>query len=368
MKRSWPIYIAVFIGMFVLIRLASYVQTSVLDGGATVAESEEPPSAAVLISLVLVLAGIHFVAMFAATPGWRRRSLYVTRLPWGAGVALVMAAALFLLPDLAALAGRGGDETPEADDTAVVASEESVSTDTAEQPAGTDESVSSADEAEPGAEDAARSGENAGTDDESDGSKAEALTTLPQELTRLAVATAVLVVLLLVARSAGEDYWRGLGFSRRRFWRHVGTGAAAYVAFTWAVIPVAQTAILLVFELLGLPVEGHEAVEEFRETTLLNTRLALVLGITVRAPLFEEIVFRGVLFQTIKRYGGAVPAIVASAAIFAALHGALFVMINIFFLGLLFGYLFDKTGSIVPCIVLHFLFNSTTTVFLIATS
>jgi membrane protease YdiL (CAAX protease family) len=186
-------------------------------------------------------------------------------------------------------------------------------------------------------------------------------------LIRWAASVVLLLAFLFVVRAGGENFWRGLGFARRRLWRHIATGAGAYAAFTWAIMPVAQTGVAVAFRLLGLPMHGHEAVEEFRESTALQTRLALTLGISFRAPFFEEIVFRGVLFQTIKRYTGSVPAIVASAIVFALLHGTWFVIINIFFLGLLFGYLFDKTGSIVPGIVLHFLFNSTTLIMLLLT-
>ncbi|MBN1919341.1 MAG: CPBP family intramembrane metalloprotease [Verrucomicrobia bacterium] len=362
MKRSWPTYIAVFIGMIVLFGVANAIQAKVLNGEAAVEEAEETLPWIGAVSVVLVFGGAHFVAMFAATPGWRRRSLYVTRLPWGALAGFIMIVVLFLLPEFAAVLGAGDDATTERDNITIVMPEEpprpvGQSNAPAEVPAGD----AIADE-ETGPEG------HAVMEFVGEPRDAVVLTTLPQELIRLAASTGVLVIFLFVARSIGENYWRGLGFGRERFWRHIGTGAAAYVAFTWAIMPVAQTAVALLLRLFDAPIKGHEAVEEFRETALLSTRLALVLGITVRAPLFEEIVFRGMLFQTIKRYAGAWPGIVASAAIFAALHGGWFVVINIFFLGLLFGYLFDKTGSIVPGIVLHFLFNSTTTVYLLLTS
>jgi membrane protease YdiL (CAAX protease family) len=376
MQRSWPIYIAVFVGLFVLFVAANYVQAHVLGGGISATEGEELPPVVNVISVALVFAGIHFVAMFAATPGWRRRALYVTRLPWGAGMALVMAAVLFLLPDLVAVFAQGGGEVPETDHAPVDGPAGAPPGAGIDQPTPPDqgpageasatENARRLESGSPEQTEATRTDE-AATDAADEGSRAESLTTLPAEVVRLVVATAVLVFFLVVARSMGADYWRGLGFSRRRFWRHVGIGAAAYLAFTGAFLPIAQTAVAFVLEQLHLPVQPHEAVEEFRRTTLLSTRVAIVLAITVRAPLFEEIVFRGALFQTMKRYTGAWPAIIATSVVFGLLHPGIFVKVNIFFLALLFGYLFDRTGSIVPGIVLHFLFNSTTALMLILT-
>ena len=80
----------------------------------------------------------------------------------------------------------------------------------------------------------------------------------------------------------------------------------------------------------------------------------------VAAPLFEEIFFRGFLFQGIRHSKlGAVGAIVITAAVWAMIHMQYnaFQMSLIFLGGLLLGTARLKTDSIQPTIVMHVLWN-----------
>ncbi len=341
MKRSWTAYILTLVGMLFLFALARWVRINVLH---------EALSDEAVVLPVPVLLGAHCVAMFAATLSWRRRALYVTRLPWSAAQAAVFFVVLVVGPELAIgtfLAFTDGLAGEEEGVSGSPAAEEIQSAPEGGEGDITDEAVE--------AEEAPANGGSGSFD----------------SYGRLAmpfVAAAILLLIVGVMRSHGLDAWRGFGFGRGRFWRYIGIGVVAYLAFTWAILPVLETAVRVVFNLLGVGVEEHEAIEMYRETHSPLIRTGLLVAITLTAPFFEEIIFRGVLFQTIKRYAGSAAAIVISAAIFALLHPGTYVIVNIFFLGLLFGYLFDRTGSIVPCIVLHFLFNATSTLMLVLSS
>lgn len=82
----------------------------------------------------------------------------------------------------------------------------------------------------------------------------------------------------------------------------------------------------------------------------------------VAAPIAEEFLFRRVLQGWLERReppGGPPAAIIASSAAFALAHvGQGLGWIPLFFFGLVCGYLARQTGSIVPGIVLHSLFNA----------
>jgi membrane protease YdiL (CAAX protease family) len=85
----------------------------------------------------------------------------------------------------------------------------------------------------------------------------------------------------------------------------------------------------------------------------------------VVAPLAEETFFRGFLLQGIgKRLKFAWAAII-SAAIFSLAHFSPSGLVPIFILGLMLAWLYNKTKSIWPCIVVHCAYNSIALIFMI---
>jgi membrane protease YdiL (CAAX protease family) len=72
------------------------------------------------------------------------------------------------------------------------------------------------------------------------------------------------------------------------------------------------------------------------------------------APLFEEFLFRGALYGAMRTRWGMWPAIVGSAAVFALVHPQLPLgLLPIFALGAILAYLRERTGSLVPSMVVH---------------
>jgi len=88
----------------------------------------------------------------------------------------------------------------------------------------------------------------------------------------------------------------------------------------------------------------------------------LCFGVTaiVLAPLFEEILFRGVLLPVAGRHLGGVQAVVVSAAVFAAAHLSLGELVPLFVLALGLGWLRWSSGRLLPCVLLHALWNALT--------
>ena len=83
----------------------------------------------------------------------------------------------------------------------------------------------------------------------------------------------------------------------------------------------------------------------------------LIVG-AVFAPLVEEIFFRGFLFQGFRARYGWVAGMLISAAIFAVAHLDLVVLIPTFILGCLLAYLYHRSNSLWPGVIVHFLVNS----------
>lgn len=85
-----------------------------------------------------------------------------------------------------------------------------------------------------------------------------------------------------------------------------------------------------------------------------------ILFITIVGPIVEELLFRGAITKELLRQYSPVKAIVISALIFGIIHGNPIQTVNAFLMGLMFAWLYYKTGSIMPGIVLHILNNGFT--------
>jgi len=121
-----------------------------------------------------------------------------------------------------------------------------------------------------------------------------------------------------------------------------------------------------IFEVLILP---HFPLPEFlqqMDEDLLSGGLAattlLVLAAVVVAPVVEEVLFRGILQQSLfYQYGSLLPALVIPTVIFALFHvGYLFyfpAMVELLVLGILLAWLMAKTGNILIPMLTHALFN-----------
>jgi membrane protease YdiL (CAAX protease family) len=79
--------------------------------------------------------------------------------------------------------------------------------------------------------------------------------------------------------------------------------------------------------------------------------------IVIAAPILEEILFRGIILDGFLRNYTPFNAIVTSAFMFGLIHGNIPQGIGAFMLGCLFGWLYWKTNSIIPCMILHAINN-----------
>jgi membrane protease YdiL (CAAX protease family) len=90
-----------------------------------------------------------------------------------------------------------------------------------------------------------------------------------------------------------------------------------------------------------------------------STTLAIVTGffVVAVAPLVEEFFFRGFLYQSLRGRIGILGGAVVSGLIFGAIHFKPEYLVPLAMLGVILVYLFEKTGSLWPCILLHSVYN-----------
>ena len=177
------------------------------------------------------------------------------------------------------------------------------------------------------------------------------LAVIPAHLLTLGVAWAV------VTRLGQRPFWPALGWS----WsRNFGFWASAGLALLLLVIGVAIT------KLIG----GEETQLDQLIASSTAARYTTAFLATVSAPLVEEVVYRGILYSALQKALGAGWAIVGVLALFTLVHvpqywpnyGVIAVIgLLSFALTLVRAY----TGRLLPCFVIHLVFNGVQAMFLI---
>lgn len=82
-----------------------------------------------------------------------------------------------------------------------------------------------------------------------------------------------------------------------------------------------------------------------------------IVMVALMAPVLEEMLFRGVILRSLLRSHSRGVAIVHSAGLFGLAHFNLYQFVGAMSLGLLAGWLYERTRSLWPCIALHGGFN-----------
>ena len=106
--------------------------------------------------------------------------------------------------------------------------------------------------------------------------------------------------------------------------------------------------------------QANQVTEAFLSTSSLITVFSNIVMIAILPALGEELLFRGIVQQLIKRIAGnAHAAIWISAAIFSALHMQFFGFLPRMVLGAMFGYMLEWSGTLWLPIIAHFVNNAT---------
>jgi membrane protease YdiL (CAAX protease family) len=164
----------------------------------------------------------------------------------------------------------------------------------------------------------------------------------------LSLVGAAVFFALLAGRPTGADF----GLQRARFWRSARLMAGAIFGF--------YAFSLIWGTLLNLDEEQTLPEELGVGGSDLNLVLVTVL-ITVIAPLGEEIFFRGYFFAALRNWRGWMPAAIITGLVFGAIHigsSPIGFTVPLAFFGFLLCVLYQRTGSLYPCIALHALNNS----------
>lgn len=173
-----------------------------------------------------------------------------------------------------------------------------------------------------------------------------------------------LAVYLFAGRRAQGD-WSLLGFG----------------PFAWWWLPIAPLITLgmlfgmgVVNVVLVMPFTGGEfenpqieALTGGSSSLSLAELGALLILVAIIAPVVEELFFRGMLYPVLRRRWSPTAAIVVNGFLFALIHVMPILLPGLFLVGMVLAWVRERSGSVIPCIIIHALQNGTVLLILYAT-
>ncbi|WP_211655454.1 CPBP family intramembrane glutamic endopeptidase [Planococcus alpniumensis] len=126
----------------------------------------------------------------------------------------------------------------------------------------------------------------------------------------------------------------------------------------WSIVLIVVSIVLVIIMAeFGVGTDNSKTDSLQSQLTRLNFFIGLISAAVI-SPIYEEIFYRGFLYRFFSsRYGIGV-GMLLSASIFTLVHIPTFNTLPVNFVsGLIFAWIYQKTGSVLPCILMHGLFN-----------
>jgi membrane protease YdiL (CAAX protease family) len=189
----------------------------------------------------------------------------------------------------------------------------------------------------------------------SDGDRAPALTLL---LSFVSAGCAVtLVALFVFHRNRVPDLLRALGLRRRPEGRTHGAAAIALGAGSGALAAAVALGYLWVAERLPSLAGGLEEAQKSVSQLDADGRRWMLVVAVLAAPVFEEFIFRGILYRGFRHSVRAPIAVGASALVFALVHPASTVL-PVFVMAVLAASSYERTGWLATPVAAHMTYNA----------
>lgn len=104
--------------------------------------------------------------------------------------------------------------------------------------------------------------------------------------------------------------------------------------------------------------QDPQAVITLVERSTSAQRVPLFLAAMIAAPIAEELVFRGYLYSTAKRFLGGIPALVLTGSVFAVVHANIPSLLPLFLFACCLTLAYETTGNLWVCVTMHSVFNA----------
>lgn len=180
--------------------------------------------------------------------------------------------------------------------------------------------------------------------------RGQALFSLVTDVTEGLAGIAILQLCLSRFRPLPPDWFR---FSLKGKWQ-------LDVIFGCLMFPLVNRLSQFNLDLLPLLPSTPVTLSSVEQSIIARDPVAMVLYavvVSICAPVWEEIVFRGFLLPSLTKYMPVWCAILVSSVAFALAHFNIQRMLPLIFLGMVMGVLFTRSRNLLPSMLLHSLWN-----------
>ncbi|MDE2679969.1 MAG: type II CAAX endopeptidase family protein [Verrucomicrobiota bacterium] len=177
-------------------------------------------------------------------------------------------------------------------------------------------------------------------------------------LTNLVCLQCSMVALVFLLLRKTKSHWRAafgpIGRPAFQLWLGPALFGMGFVLPAFGLHYISQTVLAQL---------GHEPVVQEAVQMVMATEHPVEVGlqvvsVVIMAPIAEELLFRGILYNTIKHTGYPIAGMIISAALFALVHGSLALMLPLFVMGFALAWVYEKSGSIIAPMMMHATFNA----------
>ena len=142
--------------------------------------------------------------------------------------------------------------------------------------------------------------------------------------------------------------------------KYIDLGRDRYKVISWQVLCISAVFVMAATYVLNVVIEQVGVPNTMEETFIAMSNNPFgFLDIALLAPVLEELLFRGTIEERLlRRWTNPWIGIVVSSLIFGIIHMNPAQIPFAFLIGLMFGWLYYRTGSLLPGIVGHVLNNS----------
>ncbi|WP_434293837.1 lysostaphin resistance A-like protein [Clostridium botulinum] len=153
-------------------------------------------------------------------------------------------------------------------------------------------------------------------------------------------------IYLLVLKNKNENLWQRCNFKKI---------TPSYIYYS---ILIAISISVFTCPIISLISEKFESYNQVADSiyAAYGSILSMVC-IIILMPIFEEILFRGLIFNELKKNTNIILAVILQSLIFALFHGNMLQGIYTFILGIILCILYLKTGSLWSNILCHIIYN-----------
>ena len=115
----------------------------------------------------------------------------------------------------------------------------------------------------------------------------------------------------------------------------------------------------IIIGIIPFPESWQEMLSDNSDMITQSSMLMQVICVGLISPVAEEVIFRGLMLTTLKKAMNPWVAIVLSSLVFGIVHGNPIGIIYATGMGILMGWIYHRTGSIVACSLFHMIYNLT---------